>query len=162
MNERSNLLPKLPKCSHVSRDVSPDIQMGGLWECVRIVIVCCKIGLSLAQEPSTKFVSPFHPCQLCFPCVQVRATCHVHHGILPCFTHERIAFLPKLSSLLCVSPPDSLQSSALLYGWIKVGWSLRVDILSGPTHAAQHNAAVVHRVISAGASGNCSTAICSV
>ena len=54
------------------------------------------------------------------------------------------------------------QSYALLHGWIEVGWSLRFEILSSFTRAARHNAAVVHRIISAGASGSCRTAICSV
>ena len=53
VNERINLLLKLPKCSHVSRQparkTSPDIRLGGgaYGGSVRIVLVCCRVALRL-------------------------------------------------------------------------------------------------------------------
>jgi len=157
VNERSNLLLKLPKCSHVSRQRRARIL---LVIAQFIYYLWCLVSCKSSRAPR-------------------------------CTVPERIAFLLKLPKCSYVSrqPADFLQGFCccrvldwgaggrgggaggarlqccdLLHGWIKVGWPLRIDILSGFTHAEflrGHNAAVVHRVISAGASSSCSTAICS-
>ena len=93
------------------------------YECLENVQACCFAKLatpSPADHSSCQHLH--HPAgaehQICIsipplaallPQNPVRAFCHVQHGLLPCLTHERNAFLLKLSSLLCVSPPDSLQ-----------------------------------------------------
>ena len=119
VNERRNLLLKLPKCSHVSRQRR------------------ARLLLAIAQ-----FI-----CYLCLVSKSSRAP--------RCTAPERIAFLLKLPKCSYVpgQPADFLQgfyccrvlywgawgahvcSCDLLHGWIKVGWPLRIDILSGFTHA---------------------------